>query len=69
MNINRKSRLFTLVAGLLLIGSVACIDSPLAPQVKGKRSVRDTSAQGGDSTLCRSGWQQVGGRIVCNEEQ
>jgi hypothetical protein len=69
MNVHRTSRLLALAAGLLLIGTVACVDSPTGPQVKGKRSLRDTTVLEGDSTLCRSGWHISGNRVVCNAEQ
>lgn len=60
-----KSRLFTVLGAIILTGAIACADSPTAPQIQGKRSVRDTTVVEGDSTLCRSGFIIMGGRIVC----
>ena len=63
-----KTRTLSLLAAVLTIVTVACADSATAPQVKGDRSVRDsTTFIQGDTTLCRSGWHTVGGRVVCNE--
>jgi hypothetical protein len=63
-----KTRTFSLLAAILTVITVACADAATAPEVQGERSVRDTTAiVQGDTTLCRSGWQTVGGRVVCNE--
>jgi len=64
-----KTRLMPFLAAVILVGAVACVDSPTSPQVKGKRSVRDTTVVSGDSTACRSGWVIMNGRIICNQEQ
>lgn len=64
-----KARALPLVVAMTLVGLVACVDSPTGPQVKGKRALRDTTIVEGDTTLCRSGWQIMGGRVVCNPEQ
>ena len=69
MNNVAKSRLLPLLGATILIGAVACVDSPTAPRVTGKRSLRDTTVLQGDSALCRSGWSIQTGRIVCNPEQ
>jgi hypothetical protein len=63
-----KSRVLSLLGALALVTTVACADSSTAPQPSGKRSLRDTTVLQGDSTLCRSGYSVINGRIVCNPE-
>jgi hypothetical protein len=62
-----KSRLVSLIGACILIGAVACVDSPTAPQSAGRKAVRDSIAYG-DTLLCRSGWEITTGRIVCRDE-
>ena len=59
-----KTRVLSLLGAVTLITAVACADST-APQAAGKRSMRDTTVLEGDSTLCRNGWTESSGRIVC----
>jgi hypothetical protein len=68
MNATSKVRLLPLAIAMILVGAVACVDSPTSPQVSGKHSMRDTTVVEGDSTLCRNGFLVVSGRIICNPE-
>jgi hypothetical protein len=67
MNISTKSRLLALLAAMALITAAACADSTTAPMPRGARAARDTMIAEGDTTLCRSGWQIIYGKVVCNE--
>jgi hypothetical protein len=68
MTVSPKSRLLSLVAAVAIVATVACVDSPTAPQVNGDRASLDTTTfVQGDSTECRSGYTIFNGRIVCNE--
>lgn len=60
-----KSRLLSLLGATIVFSAVACADSMTAPSPRGVRAARDTVAEG-DTTLCRSGWNIVNGRYVCN---
>jgi hypothetical protein len=66
MNTDSKRRVLPLVAALVLIAAAACADMPTDPQVSGKRSVRDTTVAGDDSTTCLRGFVIYQGRVVCN---
>ena len=67
MHVDSKTRTLSLLAAVLAIVTLACADAATAPHVQGERSARDTTVIVGDTTLCRSGWHTVGGRVVCNE--
>lgn len=67
MNVSMKSRLIALLGAIALIATAACADSATAPTVNGARAPRDTTTVEGDSSLCRSGYQVVAGKVVCNE--
>lgn len=69
MKVIPKFRILTLGVAMLAIATVACADSTTAPRVTGQRSLRDSTVLQGDSTVCRSGWYPLNGRIVCNPEQ
>lgn len=65
-----KSRLLPLIGAIMVVGAVACVDSPTSPQVKGKRSLRDTTViVGTDTVTCRNGYIIFNGRVVCTGEQ
>ena len=69
MNNVLKTRVLSLIGAFVLIGAVACIDSPTSPNVNGKHAARDTTLIAGDTAACRSGWTIIIGRVVCNPEQ
>lgn len=66
---NARTRVLLFGACLSLAALTACVDTLTSPLPAGKRAMKDTTVIDGDSTLCRSGYTIIGGRIVCNSEQ
>ena len=64
-----RTRALVVVAAALSTALTACVDTVAAPLTPGKRALKDTTGFVGDSTLCRSGYHIINGRIVCNAEQ
>jgi hypothetical protein len=67
MNVSMKSRVIALLGAIALVAAAACADSATAPTVTGARAPRDTTVAGGDTSLCRSGFTVISGKVVCNE--
>jgi hypothetical protein len=63
-----KSRVFSLVGAVVLVATLACADTSItAPTPDGAKAARDTTTGFlGDTVNCRSGWQVIGGRVVCD---
>jgi hypothetical protein len=56
-----------LLAAAALTMIAACTDMTAPTPVTGPAAVRDTIPPvEGDSTLCRSGYHIIGGRIICD---
>ena len=64
MNTTSKTRVLPLIAAVTLIAAAACADSTTAPQVVGKRAVRDTTIET-DSSSCLRGFVILNGRVSC----
>ena len=64
-----RVRVAAFAAAVSLVALSACADSLTDPTTHGKRALKDTTTIEGDSTMCRSGYILVGGRIVCNGDQ
>ena len=67
MNIIAKSRLFPLIGACIVVGAVACVDSPTAPARIGAKAARDSIVYS-DTLQCRSGWEISTGRVVCRDQ-
>ena len=63
-----KSRVFSLVGAVVLVATLACADTSItAPTPDAAKAARDTTtAFLGDAINCRSGWDVIGGRVLCN---
>lgn len=61
-----RKQLVRLAIIIAAIGAIACADAMTASAVN-KRG-KPTADLTGDSTLCRSGFAIVDGRIICNEQ-
>jgi hypothetical protein len=64
-----RKRVLAILAGAVITTLAACVDTVTSPPIPGKRALKDTTVIEGDSTLCRSGYHIVGGRIVCLGDQ
>lgn len=64
--ISLKTASFRLMAAVVLVTAVACVDLPTDPTPShGVRAARDTVP--GDTTTCRGGFTVVLGKVVCDE--
>ena len=64
----KRTRFLTLAGALAAIGAITACDTPTDPTAM--RSVASVGARiEGDTLNCRSGWQIINGRYVCNGEQ